>query len=154
MTSFQGKVNLLPINKEKYIFFTKNIEKTNVKLRFIDSFRFMPSSLEKLALFLNNDEKIITKRYCDPNLPGSYIIYFDINNQYGAAMSEFLPYRNFEWVEDYLMIDFLNIPDNSSVGLMPNSKCKILKLMTTLLPPKNYIVHHRNFKLYLSLGVK
>ena len=117
----------------------------------------------------------------DPNLPESYIIYFDINNQYGAAMSEFLPYRNFEWLEDFSMIDFLNIPDNSSVGFIlevdfeypeqlhdshkdlplcpehfiaPNSKCKISKLMTTLLPKNNYIVHYRNFKLYSSLGVK
>ena len=27
----------------------------------------MPSSLEKLALFLNNDEKIVTKRHCVNN---------------------------------------------------------------------------------------
>ena len=32
----------------------------------------------------------------DPNLPETYIMYFDINNQYGAGMNEFLPYRNFE----------------------------------------------------------
>ena len=36
----------------------------------------------------------------DPNLPESYIIYFDVNNQYGTAMNEFLPYRNFEWVDE------------------------------------------------------
>ena len=29
--------------------------------------RFMLSSLEKLALFLNNDKKIITKRHCVNN---------------------------------------------------------------------------------------
>ena len=67
VTIFEGKVSLLPINKKKYISFTKNVEKTNVKLRFIDSFRFVPSSLEKLALFLNNDEKIIRKRHCVNN---------------------------------------------------------------------------------------
>ena len=79
------------------------------------------------------------------------------------------------------MIDFLNIPDNSSVGYIleldyeyseqlhdshkdlplisrafhsPNSKCEIPKLMTTLLTKKNYIVHYRKFELYLSLGCK
>ena len=102
-------------------------------------------------------------------------------DQYGAAMSEFLLYRNFEWIEDFSMIAFLNIPDDSSVGFMLvvdleypeqlhdshkdlplypehfialNSKCEISKLMTTLLPKKNYIVHYRNSKLYSSLGVK
>ena len=50
VTSFDEKVSLLPINEEKYISFTKNVEKTNVKLRFIDSFRFMPSGLEKISI--------------------------------------------------------------------------------------------------------
>ena len=90
-------------------------------------------------------------------------------------MSELLPYMDFEWVEG-----FLNIPDNSSAGFIlegdfkypeqlhdshkalplcrehfiaPNSKCKISKLMSTLSPKKNYIVHYRKFKLYLSLSV-
>ena len=31
----------------------------------------------------------------DPNLPESYIIYSDNNNQYDALMSELLPYRKF-----------------------------------------------------------
>ena len=31
-----------------------------------------------------------------PNLPESYIIYFDINNPYGAAISVFLHHRNFK----------------------------------------------------------
>ncbi|KYN13288.1 hypothetical protein ALC57_14524 [Trachymyrmex cornetzi] len=50
--------------KEKYVSFTKNVKDTaersdsrnNIKLRFIDSYKFLSSSLDKLASFLNKNE--------------------------------------------------------------------------------------------------
>jgi len=65
--AFEGRVELLPITKEKYISFTKNVDlkeqksKNQVKLRFIDSFKFLASSLDKLASFLNKDKLNILK---------------------------------------------------------------------------------------------
>ena len=45
------------------------------------------------------------KRYMESNFNAyeqeSYIFYFDINNQYGAAISQSLPYSNFEWIYNH-----------------------------------------------------
>ncbi|XP_063388138.1 uncharacterized protein LOC134674022 [Cydia fagiglandana] len=47
----EGDIELIPENKEKYISFSKNLQINNrtVKLRFVDSLKFMSSSLDKLA---------------------------------------------------------------------------------------------------------
>ena len=47
-----------------------------------------------------------------------YISYFDVNNQYGAAMSQSSPYSNFERIHNYTTITFWNIPDDSSEGFI------------------------------------
>ncbi|XP_070152494.1 uncharacterized protein [Polyergus mexicanus] len=68
-TAFEGSINLLPITKEKYISFTKHVKDTiegsdsrsDIKLRFIDSYKFLSTSLEKLISFLNNDKLQILK---------------------------------------------------------------------------------------------
>ena len=53
---------------------------------------------------------MISKRYAkannklignfDPALPESWIIYKDANNLYGWAMSQYLPFGHFDWVDD------------------------------------------------------
>ncbi|XP_018314261.1 uncharacterized protein [Mycetomoellerius zeteki] len=66
--AYEGYVDLLPINKEKYISFTKHVDSTKidqkncVQLRFIHSYRFLASSLDKLSSFLNNNKLRVLRR--------------------------------------------------------------------------------------------
>nr|CAH7753330.1 unnamed protein product [Callosobruchus chinensis] len=54
----------------------------------------------------------------DPNLPTSYLMYYDINNMYGTALREPLPIGNFTWVEniDFYREDILKTLDDSDTG--------------------------------------
>ncbi|KYN07670.1 PREDICTED: uncharacterized protein LOC108779646 [Cyphomyrmex costatus] len=70
-TKFEGHVDLLPLTKEKYISFTKHVKETSdkdfrncVKLRFIDSYKFLSASLDKLASYLDKDKlKIVRSEF-------------------------------------------------------------------------------------------
>jgi len=62
-TAYEGQVNLLSITKQKYISFTKNLKSTEnkdkntcIKLRFIDPYKFLNTSLDRLASFLSRDK--------------------------------------------------------------------------------------------------
>ncbi|XP_071573140.1 uncharacterized protein [Temnothorax nylanderi] len=70
--AFEGSIDVLPITKEKYISFTKHVKDTadrsdsrsDIKLRFIDSYKFLSASLAKLASFLDKDKlKIIRSKF-------------------------------------------------------------------------------------------
>ena len=75
----EGDISCIPNNEENYISFTKQVivdkfinkegKKVNVKceLRFIDSLRFMASSLDKLSSNLKIDQFINLKKYCSGN---------------------------------------------------------------------------------------
>jgi hypothetical protein len=72
---------------------------------------------------------MISNQYAKANNPGlgekwdpqelqSYIMLVDCNNQYGWAMSQFLPTGGFEWVnaEDWTAEKIMNLEDEAEVG--------------------------------------
>jgi hypothetical protein len=116
------------------------------------------------------------KRY-DVSKDSTYLMYFDVNNLYGAAMSQCLPYGNFEFMKKFNIEEILNTADDSCTGYIlecdldypihlhnlhsdlplapehmvpPSSRSKLKKLLLTLYPKKNYIIHYKNLKVYLQ----
>jgi hypothetical protein len=111
------------------------------------------------------------------------LLYIDINNLYGWALSQKLPCNSFEWIYDEHELQSIvnNLPnEKSDVGYLlqvdisipidkhdalsdlppapnqqvpPGSKCK--KLLMTLEPKKNYIIHSALLKFFVDImGVK
>ncbi|XP_074028853.1 uncharacterized protein [Leptinotarsa decemlineata] len=119
----------------------------------------------------------------DPSKPDTYLMYFDVNNQYGWAMSQYLPYDGFKWCDTN--IDVLSISDESGVGYMlevdleypkhlhdshkdlpycpehinsktkkpPKSIKELTKLMATLHHKAKYVIHYRALKQAIANGL-
>lgn len=111
------------------------------------------------------------------NKPNTWLVYQDCNNLYGWAMSQYMPFGEFKWVEPSL--DGLNeLTDTSPKGrvyevdisypqhlhddhndlpFLPQNSIppgsKVQKLMATLNPKKNYIIHYRNLQQAISNGL-
>ena len=113
----------------------------------------------------------------DKNKPHSYITYLDANNLYGWAMSQYLPTGKFKWVKNVNDIDVLDIDDEARKGYILEVDLeypkelhdlhndyplaaenleldKVSKLVPNLNNKEKYVIHYRNLKQCLSLGLK
>ena len=81
----------------------------------------------------------INKRYSEAS-KNKHILYFDMNNLYGHAMSQYLPYANFKWVKNINEIEqkLMKIKSNSSTGYV---------LEVDLEYPKNLHYEHNDYPL-------
>ena len=105
------------------------------------------------------------------NEPSKYIQYLDANNLYGWAMSKPLPTHGFKWMKTseletwglypcILEVD-LEYPKelhdlHNDYPLAPEQieVNKVEKLIPNLWNKKNYVIHYKNLKHYLKLGLK
>ena len=114
------------------------------KISDIDKYLFIEKGLRGGISYI---AKICTKannKYMndyDPKKQSSFISYLDMNNLYGWAMSECLPYERFKWLENVDRFYEIKVGD-------------VKKLIPNLGNKTNYVVHYRNLQLYLSLGMK
>ena len=52
----------------------------------------------------------------DPKKPSTFISYLDMNNLYGWAMSEYLPYEGFKWLKNVDEFDVMSVNEKSPIG--------------------------------------
>ncbi|XP_024872855.1 uncharacterized protein LOC112455281, partial [Temnothorax curvispinosus] len=114
----------------------------------------------------------------DSSQPTTYLMYYDVNNLYGWAMSESLPYANFQWLDDPENFDATTVPTDSDVGYILEvdleyprdlhdahadlSLCPTRdkppgkrqeKLLATFYDKLRYVTHYRNLQQCLRLGM-
>ena len=71
--------------------------------------------------YINKRYSKANNKYCqdyDKRKTEKYILYPDMNNLYGHAISQYLPYFNFKWIKniDKIKQKLINIKSNSSTG--------------------------------------
>ena len=78
----EGNIDCIPNTEEKYISFSKSIQdeegKLKYKLRFLDSFKFMASSLDKLVNNLKPEQFESLKKHFDVNLLRKGVFPYDL----------------------------------------------------------------------------
>ena len=68
-----------------------------------DKYMFFEQGMRGGVSYINKIYSKENNEYCkdyDKEKPKNYIIYLDMNNLYGHAMSQYLPYANFKWVNN------------------------------------------------------
>ena len=165
-----------------------------------DKYMFFGQGMRRGISYINKRYSKANNQYCqdyDKEKPENHVIYLDMNNLYGHATSQYLPYVDFKWVKniDKIKQKLMHIKSNSSTGYIlevdleylqelhnicndyPLAPEKIsipkeslsdyclkianvynIKTVTKLVPnlmnKNNYVIHYRNLKQCLELGMK
>jgi hypothetical protein len=80
----------------------------------------------------------------DETKQSTYIMYFDINNMYGGAMIEMLPYGEFKWVDKITLEEIINTDDENEYGYVIDCDIKIpVELQDTVLKDMMIVPYNR-----------
>ena len=85
----------------------------------IDKYLFIEKGLRGWISYIAKRYAKANNKYTenyDPKKPSTFITYLDMNNLYGWAMSEYLPYGEFKWLKNVDGFDVNSINEKSSVG--------------------------------------
>ena len=98
------------------------LELTNVeleKISDIDKYLFIAKGLRGGISYIAKRHSKENNKYLnnyDPKKSSTFISYLDMNNIYGWAMSEYLPYKVFKWLKNIDSFDIISINDESPIG--------------------------------------
>ncbi|KYN24367.1 hypothetical protein ALC57_04029 [Trachymyrmex cornetzi] len=118
-------------------------------------------------------------RSYDPSELSTYLMYYDVNNLYGWAMCQPLPYAEFQWIKDVANFDVSAIALDSPIGYIlevdleypqhlhevhadlpfcptrdkPPGKRED-KLLATLYNKQRYVIHYRNLQQCTRHGLR
>ncbi|KYN23183.1 hypothetical protein ALC57_04403 [Trachymyrmex cornetzi] len=118
-------------------------------------------------------------RSYDPSESSTYLMYYDVNNLYGWAMCQPLPYAEFQWVKDVANFDVSAIAPDSPIDYIlevdleypqdlhdvhadlpfcptrdkPPGKRED-KLLATVYDKKRYVIHYRNLQQCTRHGLR
>ena len=88
------------------------------KISDIDQYLFIEKGLRGGISYIVKRHSQANNKYCpdyDPKKPSTFISYLEINNLYGWAMNEYLPYERFKWLENIDNFDIMSVNDKNPI---------------------------------------
>ena len=89
------------------------------KISDIDKYLFIEKELRGRISYIAKRYAKANNKYMNdynPKTQSTFISYLDMNNLYGWAMSEYLPYEGFKWLKNVDEFDVMSINEKSLVG--------------------------------------
>ncbi|XP_059217627.1 uncharacterized protein LOC131994766 [Stomoxys calcitrans] len=168
--------------------FDAMLRNTNISLELftdLDMYNFIKNAIRGGITQCSRRHTKANNRYLsdfNPLLLSTFLMYFDVNNLYGAAMMRFLPCGDFKWLKENEIISdvqrILDFVDDSPIGYIyevdldypdhlhdhhndlpfaaENKKiggAKYKKLVADLTPKRNYTTHYLVLKQCLENGL-